>query len=194
MRRRAFTLIEVITAITLTAIVLGIAGGALSAAGATRTTVLRHQHTLEADSRLRATLSDMLRHVPNAESVNEPLLRVLRHANGDAALVFLSNGVREPFGTGHAWRVTLSLGDSGLMMDAVAIGRDHADTRLRTTVLGVDSLQIEVLEEARVGESTQWRTDWPLERARPALVRLRFGTAPNAPSPLVVALAPLNAR
>jgi len=194
MMRRAFTLIEVITAITLTAIVLGIAGGALSAAGTTRTTVLRHQRTLEAESRLRATVSDMLRHVPNAESVNEPLLRLVRDARGNTAFVFLSNGVREPFGTGHAWRVTLSVNESGLVMDAAAIGRDRSDARLHTTVPGVDTLQIDVLEQARVGEATTWRADWPLERVRPALVRLRFGTGPDAPSPLVVALSPLDAK
>ena len=194
MTRRAFTLIEVITAITLTAIVLGIAGGALSAAGATRTTVLRHQRTLEAESRLRATLSDMLRHVPNAEAVNEPLLRIVRDVRGNAALVFLSNGVREPFGTGHAWRVTLSVAAGGLVMDAVAIGRNRSDALLHTTVPGVDTLQIDVLEEARLGEAAQWRGDWPLERTRPALIRVRFGTAPDAPSPLVVALSPLDAR
>lgn len=192
MKRRAFTLLEVITAITLTAMVLGVAGAALGAASSTRTTILSHQRTLEAEARLRSTLTDMLRHAPRPESVAEPLLRVERTPGGHARLVFLSAGVREPFGTGPAWRVTVSVADDGLTMDAVAIGRDRSDAHLRSTVAGVDTLDVEVLESARVGDTARWRRDWPLERSRPALVRLRFGTSPTAAPPLVVALAPLE--
>ena len=192
MKRRAFTLLEVITAIMLTAMVLGVAGAALGAASSTRTTILSHQRTLEAEARLRSTLTDMLRHAPRPESVAEPLLRVERTPGGDARLVFLSTGVREPFGTGPTWRVTVSVADDGLTMDAVAIGRDRSDAHLRSTVAGVDTLDVEVLESARAGDTARWRRDWPLERSRPALVRLRFGTSPTAAPPLVVALAPLE--
>ena len=193
MNRRAFTLLEVITAITLTAMVLGVAGAALGTASSTRTTILSHQRTLEAESRLRSTLTDMLRHAPLSESVAEPLLRVERMPGGDVRLVFLSTGVQEPFGTGPIWRVTISLADDGLTMDAVAVGRGRNDAHLRSTVAGIDSLDVDVLEPTRAGDPARWRRDWPLERSRPALVRLRFGTSPTAAPPLVVALAPLEA-
>ncbi len=192
MNRRAFTLLEVITAITLTAMVLGVAGAALGAATSTRSTILSHQRTLEAEARLRSTLTDMLRHAPSPESVAEPLIRIERTPRGDVRLVFLSVGVREPFGTGPTWRVTVSVADDGLTMDAVAIGRDRNEAHLRSVVAGVDSLQVDVLEPTRAGDAARWRRDWPLERSRPTLVRLRFGTSPAAAPPLIVALAPLE--
>ncbi len=194
MMRRAFTLIEVITAVTLTALVLGVASAALAAAGTTRRAILLHQGTLEAEVRLRATITDMLRHPPNPESVSEPLLRVVQTSRGSAELVFLTTGVRAPFGTGHTWRVILSVSDQGLSLDANEVGRGSSDARLHTTVAGIDSLMVDVLEPARPGEAARWREDWPLERALPALVRLRFGTGNGAPPPLVVATSPLGER
>ena len=193
-RRRAFTLIEVITALTLTAMVLGVAGAALGAAGTTRRTIVSHQRSLEAEARLRSVITDMLRHVPSPASVSEPLLRVERTPRGDTQLIFLSVGVREPFGTGHTWRVTLSTDADGLSMDAVAIGRRADDAHLHTTVAGIDTLTVDVLEPARPGEAARWRNDWPLARALPTLVRMRFGSSAFASPPMIVALAPLETR
>ena len=54
-RRRGFTLIELITAITLSAIVLAIAGSALTTATRAQTIIVRNQHTIDAESRWRTT-------------------------------------------------------------------------------------------------------------------------------------------
>ena len=106
--RTGFTLLEVLLALLLTAVAVAIASLALRTAVTARDRVAEHRETLERESRLRAMLTDMLRHAPSAGSVDEPLLRVWRTPTGGAQLVFLSTGVRVPFGTGPTWRVTLT--------------------------------------------------------------------------------------
>ncbi len=202
--RAGFTLIEVIIAITLTAIVLGISAAALSAATMARTTVLTHQRVDETESRLRVLLTDMLQHAPAAESVNEPLLTIERDGRG-ASLLFLSTGVLEPFGTGPVWRVRLTMDDSGLQLDAAPITGGVASA-IHATAPSVRAFDVRVLESARSGEAARWRSDWPIANARPELVALDFtdaafrGTTDRVHMshvalhdvPLVVPLSPLD--
>lgn len=213
MRRRGFTLIEVITAITLTAIVLAIAAAALGAATTARERVGTHQRTLESEARVQALLTDMLRHAPAAEWVSEPLLRVDRAAAPHARLVFLSTGVREPFGTGTPWRVTATTDANGFTLDAEALDRygvtDPTAAPLHARVPSLHLLDVRVRETDRPGETGDWRTDWPDALSRPAVVQLRFnelvdraaqsgtqrgatrGGEAGAPTVLAVALDPL---
>jgi hypothetical protein len=83
---------------------------------------------------------------------------------------------------------------SGLMLDAVAVseaeGADGAASTLRTVLTDVRDFDVRVLEPARSGEPAQWRRDWPLERARPALISLTLGATAE---PVTVSLAPLEA-
>lgn len=199
--RRGFTLLEVIIALTLTAVAVTIAASALRAATTARKRVLAHERHDGQWMRFRAQLTDMLRHAPSAESVNEPLLQVTHDALGNATLTFLSTGVRAPFGTGPAWRVTVSAQSGALTLDAVPVGRTADDaTRLHTVLSGaIDSdttstraaMRVQLLERAGGLSGAQWRENWPLERARPAAVALTFGDARTAP--IQVALDPLPA-
>ncbi len=193
-RRAGFTLIEVMVAITMTAIVLGIAAGALSAATAARAAVERHQQTLEAESRMRSALTDMLRHAPLASAVDEPLVHISRDSRGDATLVFLSTGVVEPYGTGFPWRVTVFRSASDLVVDAVPIGRGSAEASLRSTLRSTltiaDPFDVRALEPARPGEAAQWRSDWPLAQTRPSALQMRLGS--GVESTFVVALSPFE--
>jgi len=97
--RPGFTLLEVIVAITVTGLALTTAGMALSAARSTAARIQRHEARTEADGRVRAVLTDMLRHAPRAEQVDEPLL-VVDRTGPTPVLRFLSTGVHEPDGTG----------------------------------------------------------------------------------------------
>ncbi len=188
--RSGFTLLEVLLAIMLTAVAVAIAGSALRTATVARERIAYHRDTLEREARLRAMLTDMLRHTPSAESVEEPLLRVLRTARNEPQLVFLSQGVRAPYGTGPAWRVTLHVTDSGLVLDARPIGATHETRVLHTVVSTVRTLSVQLLERGGGLTRPQWRSDWPLVQSRPAMIALGFGDAATHP-PLVVALDPL---
>ncbi len=192
-----FTLIEVVTAITLTAIVLAIAAAALSAATTARERLSTHQHTLESEARVRALLTDMLRHAPAAEQATEPLLRIERAAAPHTRLIFLSTGVREPFGTGTPWRVTVTTDANGLVLNALALDRfgatDPSEAPLYASVPSLQTLDIRVREIDRPGEMGAWRPDWPDALSRPAALQLRFTGADErgAPTVFAVALDPL---
>ncbi|MBY0491446.1 MAG: prepilin-type N-terminal cleavage/methylation domain-containing protein [Gemmatimonadaceae bacterium] len=189
--RAGFTLVELMIALTLTAIAATIAGTAVSAARRTEQVVLTHRHGEEADLRARALLQDMLRHAPAAALADAPLLAV-RGTPDDPTLVFLSRGVTAPFGTGVIWQVTVQrLGDS-LRVDAVPT-RDTGAPSLRMAVGGITSFQVRALEPATALDAARWRSDWPLATARPAAVALTWERRGAAATPLIVALDPLQA-
>jgi general secretion pathway protein J len=192
-RRLGFTLLELLIALVLTAVAVTIAGSALRTASIAGARVEAHRDTLEHDARLRATLTDMLRHAPSAESVEEPLLQIDQDAAGSARLTFLSTGVRPPYGTGDIWRVTVSVSAAGLVLDALPIGASVDGTALHSVHPSVTALSIRVLEQAtpQAGAvaSAGWRRDWPLGTSRPAMIAFDFGR--GADPALIVALDPL---
>ncbi|MEQ1692922.1 MAG: prepilin-type N-terminal cleavage/methylation domain-containing protein [Gemmatimonas sp.] len=192
-RRAGFTLLEVVLALMLTAVSVTIAGSALRTATTARERISEHQDTLEREARLRSMLTDMLRHAPRAESVAEPLLRVLRAPDGSQQLVFLSQGVRAPFGTGPTWRVTVHAADSGLVLDAQPIGATREIATIHAVVRSVREFTVQLLDRGGGLDAAQWRTDWPLMQSRPTTIALGFGDETARP-PLVVALDPLALR
>lgn len=187
--RVGFTLIELVIALTLTAMAATIAGAAVGAARRTAQVVQTHRSGDEADLRVRALLQDMLRHAPPASMADGPLLAL--HGAGDAtALVFLSRGVRAPFGTGPIWQVTVRRDADSLRVDAVSL-RITGDEPLRMAVGGITAFDVRALEPATATDAARWRADWPLATARPAAVALTWARAGASPIPLIVSLDPL---
>lgn len=199
--RAGFTLLELVVALTLTAIAATIAGTAVSAARRTEDVVQSHRTGDEADLRLRALLQDMLRHAPSAAQADAPLLSV-REANDTTTLTFLSRGVQPPFGTGPIWQVTVRRELDSLRVDAVPL-RDGvaaplgvAPSRvvpLRMAVGGVTAFTVRALEPATPLEAARWRNDWPLATARPAAIALTWARRGVTVAPVVVSLDPLQA-
>ncbi len=190
--RGGFTLLEVIVAITVTGLSLTTAGMALSAARNTAARIQTHEARTEADSRVRALLTDMLRHAPLAEQVDAPLL-VVDRTIGTPALRFLSTGVREPYGTGAVWQVEVSLRDSTLEVRATPTGRDIGAAPLVATLSPVTRLDMRVLEHGAAMSSPAWRADWPLAQDRPRAIELTWEhSAEPGALPLRVVLAPLD--
>lgn len=188
--RSGFTLLELMIALTLTAVALAIASSALGAAWIARDTVTAHREQLEQETRLREALTDMLRHAPRAEFTSEALLRIVNAQNGPVQLTFLSQGVRAPYGSGSIWRVVLTSGADGTTLDAEPVGTAHDGTQLHSTVHSLSVVRIQALEAATHNERPRWRDDWPLERARPAMIAVHFQNDRDHP-PLIVALDPL---
>lgn len=191
-RRGGFTLLEVIVAITVTGLSLTTAGMALAAARNTAARIQTHEAHTEADSRVRALLTDMLRHAPLAEQVDDPLL-VVDRASGSPALRFLSTGVREPYGTGAVWQVEVALHDSTLVVRATPMGRDVGASPLVATLSPVTQWDVRLLEHGAAVSSAAWRPDWPIAQDRPRAIELTWSHASDRGAmPLRVVLAPLD--
>ncbi len=189
--RAGFTLIEVIVALTLTAIAATIAGSAVSAARRTEQVVQTHRTGDAADLRLRALLTDMLRRAPPAALADAPLLDV-HDADETAVLGFLSRGVQAPFGTGPIWQVTVRRDGDSLRVDAVPL-RDTGTPPLKVALGGITEFSVRALEPATALDAARWRADWPLATARPAAIALHWSRAGGSRAPLVVPLDPLQA-
>jgi len=197
--RAGFTLLEVIVAITVTGLALTTAGMALTAARSTAARIQTHEARTEAESRVRALLTDMLRHAPRAEQVDQPLL-VVDRAGGTPVLRFLSTGVREPYGTGGVWVVEVALQDSTLVVRATPTGGDAGATPLTATLSPVEQFDVRVLEYATALASSAWRADWPIAQDRPRAIELSWQRVSGSATPLSapastalrVVLAPLE--
>ena len=198
--RRGFTLLEVIVAMTVTGLALTTAGMALSAARNTAARIQVHQARTETDSRVRALLTDMLRHAPLAEQVDQPLLMIDRSADVPV-LRFLSTGVREPYGTGGPWMVEVTVQDAALVVRATPLSGDLGASPLMATFAPVSGFDVKVLEHATALASPVWRADWPIAQDRPRVIELSWqqptdrgsiGGAIDGSLPLRVVLAPLE--
>jgi prepilin-type N-terminal cleavage/methylation domain-containing protein len=189
-RRDGFTLLELVVALSLTAVAATIAGTAVSAARRTEAVVQTHRTGEEADLRLRALLEDMLRHAPPASMTDMPLLSVT--GVGDAAVLrFVSRGVVAPFGTGTLWLVTVHRDADSLRVDAETL-RDAGEAPLHFALGGVTAFAVRALEGATTLDGARWRGDWPLARVRPAAIALSWTRAGTPVAPFVVALDPLQ--
>jgi prepilin-type N-terminal cleavage/methylation domain-containing protein len=175
--RKAFTLMEVMTALTITALVATLAASALHAGIDVRERVQTHRVTIETEARATSWLSTMLRHSPPSSAVSEPMLTVV-HANGNVnqdELTFLSKGVESPYGTGPVWRVTLAVLGDGLHIHAVPANAENSAMPLESVLPHVIGLHVEVLDaNGGVGNSAVWRGDWPVLRTMPRAVRIMF--------------------
>ena len=191
-RRRGFTLMEIMIALTVTALVATVAAAALHAGMDVRERVQEHRLTVDAEARATSWLGVMLRHPPAASAADEALFTITHTTDGNAAATFLSQGVETPAGIGTIWRVTLAVRGDGLHIRAVPTGTARARVPLETVLPGVTQLDVEALESTGIstgaGDAT-WRGDWPVLRAMPGAVRITMGDR----TPVVFPVTPLMA-
>ena len=176
MTRRGFTLVELMLALTLTAITATVAGSALVSARRTAERVREHGSATADDSRWRAMLADMLRHPPRPEQVSEPLLRLYREGS-TPSLQFLTVGVREPLGTGSIWRAVVTQDSAGLLLTATPVTTGAPDPIVQYRLADAQLVDVTVLEPATALDAARWRTDWPVAQQRPAAIAIEWRTA-----------------
>ncbi len=190
-RQRGFTLMEVMTAITVTALVATVAAAALRAGLDVRERVGRHRVTVDAEARAIEWIATMLRHPPMPSAVNEPLLQISQQADGSDRLTFLSRGVEIPAGTGRIWRVTLHSMDDGVHLHAVSLRDSLRTAALESVLPHLNKLRAEVLSTASPGG--EWQRTWPVLRGVPAAVRLTFSLGDGTTrTPIVFATSPFT--
>lgn len=189
--RRGFTLIEVMTAITVTALVATVAASALRAGLDVRERVGRHRVTVDAEARATEWIATMFRHPPIASAVGEPLLTISHLADGSDSLTFLSQGVEWPAGTGRIWRVSLHTKRDGLHLHAVPLGDSLVSAPLESVLPHLVTLRVEALSSGT--SRGEWLRDWPVLRTVPAAVRLTFSLDNGlSKTPVVFATSPLS--
>lgn len=185
--RSGFTLVEVMVALTITALVATLAGAALRAATDVRERVQRHRTTVDSEARMLSWLATMLRHPPAASAVDEALLTITQTANGSDSITFLSQGVAGTAGMGPVWRVSVSTRDDGLHLRAFPINRMTARMPLESVLPHVRQLSVQALESSNLPTGrAQWRTDWPVIQSMPRALRVTLLGTNGEPHPSVV--------
>ena len=169
---------ELMIALTITALIATLAAAALHAGMDVRARVQEHRMTVDAEARAASWLGVMLRHPPAASAVDEAMFAITHGSDGNAAVTFLSQGVETPAGTGTIWRVSLTVRRDGLHITAAPTGVARARVPLETVLPHVRQLDVEALETAgQTGGagSFTWRADWPVLRSMPSAVRITMG-------------------
>lgn len=169
---------EVMIALTISALVATLASAALHAGMDVRSRVQEHRLTLDAEARATSWLKVMFRHPPAASAVDEALLNIAQNPDGNATVTFLSQGVETPAGTGTIWRVSLFVMSDGLHIRALPTGTSRARIPLETVLPHVKSLNVEALESSGASTGTgasTWLSDWPVLRSMPRAVRVTMG-------------------
>ena len=191
-RRSGFTVLELLAALTLTAVALTLTGTALSAARSTAAAIDRSRTTELPASQVRVLLTDLLRHLPRPDEVDTPLL-TLTPGGRTPVLTFLSRGLDTPFGTGPIWSVRLSqLGDS-LLIEATPPRAKSEMMARRLVVPGVAPLELAALVADPSGR-VERRLAWSSEFQRPTALSIRWDARGRGAddAELLVALDPLG--
>jgi prepilin-type N-terminal cleavage/methylation domain-containing protein len=184
--RRAFTLVEVIVAITIAGIIALAARAALVAGMDTEERLQLHTASSEGDTRFRSLLTDALRHMTDSPAPGLAPLAVrdtVVDGRSSQTAEFYSRGLGFPAGTGAILRVVVAASSGGLTITAL-----RADGAVVMRGVAPSLAAMSVRAKTPAG---QWLEVWPQTLQVPVAVALAFGPQSNdAPSaaipPLVV--------
>ena len=121
MRRRAFTLIEVMVALVVTGLVGSLAYATMQAGLDTSDRIDAAQRVDERETVARDLLARALRHAAPGSIGGTPVFVLLDQPQGDE-LRFLTRGVSEPLGATELWEVSLVPNEAGLLLTGRTIG------------------------------------------------------------------------
>ena len=192
-RRHGFTVLELVVALTLTAVALTLTGTALSAARSTAAAIDRSRATALPASQARVLLTDLLRHLPRPDEVDSPLLSLTPGAQ-TPVLTFLSRGLDAPYGTGPIWSVRVSQPGDSLLIEATPLRDASGGIARRIVIPSSAPLEIAALVADPNGVVDR-RMDWSSALQRPTALAIRWdrhtrGDTDDAE--LLVALDPLG--
>ena len=132
MRRRGFTLIEVMVALVVTGLVVSVAYATLQAGFDTSERLRNAQGGDEREIVARTMLSNALRHAVAGTIGGEPVFVLLDDPASDG-LRFQTRGISEPLGASEVWEVSLVAGAEGALFEGHQVGNPSRSftTRLR---------------------------------------------------------------
>ena len=178
-RRRAprgFTLLEVLVALVVTAMVVTLAYGAARAGLDTEARLTERRTADEATIAWRTLLGDAVRHVDRGVAETDAVFELRGPARGGAdTLRLISRGVVAPLGTGARWLVQAAPTPDGVLLVASPVA-DAAQPPVRVLVREARGLDVSVLAYA----GGTWTRGWSRTAAAPAAVAVRLVDARGA--------------
>lgn len=192
-QRSGFTLIELMLALVLTAVVALLVYGTVQAGIDTRLrleSTLRERQTARA---VRAILEDALRNIREpSSSVDSVFLLFQSDGSGGRPadrLHFLSGGGLPPLSTEADWVVMLEPTPNGLRLSAAAIGV-QSSPRLLALLPGVVGVEVRV----KVLNAPEWSRGWANPALLPRGVSITFWADSGAVADPVEVALPLGGR
>lgn len=187
--RRGFTLLEVMVALLVTSLVVGLGYATLASAMDTqsRTADVRRAATTRAAA--QALLGDALRHAVEGEAPGAQGWQVTRDASGGVAQwSFVTRGLVPPLGASGRWQVRVTATDARVRIAAVSL--DEPAAPLFFDVPDVAGLSVAF---RAIGEDA-WRDTWDDRTRLPQgmVVTWRDGSDRAIGAPLVVRTAPVG--
>ena len=162
--RRGFTLLEVLVALVVTALVVTLSYGAAQAGFDTEARLADRRRSEDALVAWRALLGDAIRHVERGVAEDDAVFVLTADT-----LRLLTRGVVPPHGTGERWLVTLvPTSDGARLTAAPADGASGAPVSV--LVRAARGVSVHVLPYA----GGAWTRDWPRASAPPAAVSVRL--------------------
>lgn len=187
MMRRGFTLIEVMLALFVTALVVTMAYGAMQGGLDTGTRLTAVRAGIEERAGAREVLANALRHAVPGVTGGPPVFELTDSLGPDGLphdrLRFLTRGVVPPLGAGDAWAVSV-VSDAHVVLDASTTA-PREDGRLRGVFRGARGFDVRVLG---AGHAARWMDRWDDPGLSPTAVSITFVGADGLPDgpPLVV--------
>jgi prepilin-type N-terminal cleavage/methylation domain-containing protein len=178
-RRKGFTLIEVMVALVVTGLVVSIAYASVQAGLETTDRLAAAQSGTERELVARTMLSRAIRHALPGAIGGQPVFQLRDGPLGDE-LAFRTRGVAEPNGASEVWEV-------GLIPDADGVhftGHAADDPSRSFTALLPRVQRVDVRVRSRDSRDG-WFEDWPFVDRSPVAVTIVFldarGSALGAP-------------
>ncbi|MFN8574643.1 MAG: prepilin-type N-terminal cleavage/methylation domain-containing protein [Gemmatimonadaceae bacterium] len=187
MRRRGFTLIELMIALVISLVVVTLAYGAVQTGMDTGERVQGVRTGIQERAAAREVLIDALRHALPGIAGGPAVFELIDSVGADGLphdrLRLVTRGVLPPLGTGEGWLVTLG-GTADVVMDAVT-EQPQEEGRYRGVFRGARGLDIRVRGNA---PGAPWREVWDDPGRAPSAVSVSFIGADGQPdrTPLVV--------
>lgn len=168
MKRKAFTLVEVMVALVVTSMVVTMAYASMQAGLDTADRIDVAQSGEERETVARSILSRALRHAVPGGIGGEPVF-ILKEVGNSDELRFRTRGVSEPLGASEIWEITLTPSGEGVRLSGFAV--DAPETTIHALLPRIAAIDVRVRgRDFRDG----WFETWPAPDRSPVVVSIRF--------------------
>ena len=168
MKRRAFTLVEIMVALVVTGLVVSLAYATVQAGLDTAERLTIVQAGEEREAVARTLLATALRHALPGTIGGQPIFVLRDQPDGDE-LTFRTRGIAAPYGATASWDVALRSSDDGVIITGIATNDTNKSYAARLP--RVRRIDVRVMgRDARDG----WLTTWDFFDRSPVAVSIAF--------------------